>query len=88
MSKPASKEDIKKFWKSLYSSLYDDVDRDLTRETLFVHLNELEDMFRYQGHLAVVEMPLENLEGKFGKIGRFPADLVICEETSCICQLQ
>ena len=59
-----TKEDIQKFWKSLYSSLYDDVDQGLTREHLLSALDDLEDMFRLRGHLAAVEMPLADLRGK------------------------
>jgi SAM-dependent methyltransferase len=64
MPKPESKEDVQDFWKSLYASLYDDVDQDLTRDSLFDSLKDLEDMFHYQNHLAVVEMPLQDLKDK------------------------
>ncbi len=59
-----TKQDIQTFWKSLYDSLYEDVDRDLTREALMKSLGDLEDMFRYRSHMAAVEMPLSELEGK------------------------
>ncbi len=64
MSEKTSKKDIQAFWKSLYDSLYEDIDRDLTREALFEGLESLEDMFRYRGHMAVVEMSLGELGGK------------------------
>ncbi len=64
MTESSEKKDIQRFWKSLYDSLYEDVDRDLTRERLFESLVDLEDMFRLRGHLAAVEMPLHDLEGK------------------------
>lgn len=64
MSETVSKEDVQAFWKSLYDSLYEDVDRDLTRERLLTALEDLEDMFRLRDHMAVVEMPLAELQGK------------------------
>ncbi|RAU23608.1 hypothetical protein CU669_00430 [Paramagnetospirillum kuznetsovii] len=63
MPAPA-KSDIQAFWKSLYDSLYEDVDAGLTRADLMAALDDLEDMFRYREHLAVVEMPLAELAGK------------------------
>ena len=57
------KREIQDFWGALYDSLYEDVDRDLTRERLLRSLEDLEDMFYYRRHLAVVEMPLEDLRG-------------------------
>jgi len=59
-----TKNDIQAFWGSLYDSLYEDVDRDLTRDALFASLDDLEDMFRFRAHMAVVEMPLADLAGK------------------------
>ena len=64
MSETVSKKDVQAFWKSLYDSLYEDVDRDLTRERLLASLDDLEDMFRLRAHMAVVEMPLAELRGK------------------------
>ena len=63
MSSPA-KTDIQAFWKSLYNSLYEDVDAGLTRDALFKSLDDLEDLFRIRRHMAVVEMPLAELAGK------------------------
>jgi len=63
MTQPA-KSDIQAFWKSLYDSLYEDVDAELTRDALFASLDDLEDMFRLRRHMAVVEMPLAELAGK------------------------
>jgi ubiquinone/menaquinone biosynthesis C-methylase UbiE len=59
-----TKRDIQSFWKSLYDSLYEDVDQDLTRQRLLEGLDDLEDMFRYRKHMAVEEMPLAELAGK------------------------
>ena len=64
MSETAAKKEIQTFWKSLYESLYEDVDSDLTREKLIQGLDDLEDMFRFRSHLAVTEMPLDTLAGK------------------------
>lgn len=63
MTQPA-KSDIQAFWKSLYDSLYEDVDATLTRDALMTSLGDLEDMFRLRKHMAVVEMPLAELAGK------------------------
>lgn len=62
--KSSTKSDIQAFWKSLYDSLYEDVDQRLTRDALFKAIDDLEDMFRLRRHLAVVEMPLSELNGK------------------------
>jgi SAM-dependent methyltransferase len=58
-----SKRDIQAFWGALYDSLYEDVDRTLARESLIEAIGALEDMFRFRRHLAVVEMPLQELRG-------------------------
>lgn len=58
------KQDIRSFWKSLYDSLYEDVDSGLTRDALLGGLVDLEDMFRFRDHMAVIEMPLAELKGK------------------------
>lgn len=57
-------QDIQAFWGSLYDSLYENLDRDLTRQALIKSLGDMEDMFRYRRHLAVEEMPLADLAGK------------------------
>ena len=58
------KKDIQAFWEALYDSLYEGVDKDITREQLLQGLDALEDMFRLRRHMAVVEMPLDGLKGK------------------------
>lgn len=58
------KKDIQQFWGSLYESLYSDVDASMTREELFQGLESLEDMFRLREHMAVYDMPLQELKGK------------------------
>ncbi len=64
MSHNVVKQDVQTFWGSLYDSLYDDVDKDLTRERLLKGIDDLEDMFRIRGYMAVHEMPLAALKGK------------------------
>ena len=64
MSGTAAKKEIQTFWKSLYDSVYEDVDSGLTRERLLQGIDDLEDMFRFRGHLAVTEMPLDALARK------------------------
>ncbi len=60
----ANKQDVQRFWGALYDSLYEDVDKGLTREQLFKGLNDLEDMFALREHMAVADMPLGKLAGK------------------------
>ena len=57
------KNDIQAFWGSLYASLYDHVDGSLSKDGLLGALSDLEDMFRLRGHMAVADMPLDNLKG-------------------------
>ena len=64
MSSVHTKQDIQRFWGSLYDSLYEDVDASLTPKTLNQGLDALEDMFRFRRHMAVVEMPPEEISGK------------------------
>ncbi len=64
MSEPTVKHDIRVFWQALYDSLYEDVDGTLTRDALLQGIDDLEDMFRYRGHMAATEMPLADLSGK------------------------
>ncbi|MDC0189710.1 class I SAM-dependent methyltransferase [Rhodospirillales bacterium] len=64
MAKNTAKNDIKEFWGSLYYSLYDGVDQKLTRDQLLEALDQLEDMFRFRNHMAVVDMQLDELFGK------------------------
>jgi len=61
---PVAKADIQTFWKEVYRTAYEDSDSALTRETLMAAIDDLEDMFRLRGHMAVVEMPLGELAGK------------------------
>ena len=64
MPKDTVKNDIKGFWGSLYYSLYDGIDQKLNQAQLLEALDQLEDMFRFRNHMAVAEMPLDNLSGK------------------------
>ncbi len=60
----SEKTEIQAFWSSLYDSLYENVDRSLSRERLMSALDDLEEMFRLRQHLATVEMPLADLCGR------------------------
>src|SRR3989338_7576808 len=60
----ATKKDVQAFWKALYHSLYDQVDRELTRDALLAGLDALEDMFRLREHMAVVEMAPAAIAGR------------------------
>ena len=64
MSQDTVKQDVQAFWGSLYDSLYDDVDKNLTREQLLKGIDDLEDMFRLRDYMAVREMPLHEFKGK------------------------
>ncbi|MHA1597177.1 MAG: class I SAM-dependent methyltransferase [Alphaproteobacteria bacterium] len=59
-----NKQDVQNFWGSLYDSLYEDVDRNMTREKLLGGIDDLEDMFRLRQYMSVIEMPLADLRGK------------------------
>jgi len=63
MTLEEDKQDVQTFWGALYKSLYEG-GKDLTREQLLEGLDALEDMFRLRRHMAVVEMPLDDLKGK------------------------
>jgi ubiquinone/menaquinone biosynthesis C-methylase UbiE len=58
------KQNIQDFWGSLYESLYGDANQDISREQLLDAIDALEDMFRLREHMAVIEMPLENIAKK------------------------
>jgi ubiquinone/menaquinone biosynthesis C-methylase UbiE len=64
MSQDIEKQHVQAFWGSLYDSLYDNVDKNLTRARLLQGLKDLEDMFRFRDFLAVHEMPLADLKNK------------------------
>jgi SAM-dependent methyltransferase len=60
---PNGKTDIQNFWGAVYRTAYGESDATLDREILLRRLVELEDMFRMREHLAVVEMPIDALDG-------------------------
>lgn len=72
MTKPATpepmagdgKDDVRKFWGAVYKTAYSDVDGGLDRDGLLAALAELRDMFEFRDHLAVNEMPVDDLAGK------------------------
>ena len=55
---------VQDFWGDLHSSLYEEVDNQITIEALESGLIELENMFRLRSHMAISEMSLEKLSGK------------------------
>ena len=57
------KKDIQHFWKTVYETAYTDHDSELTSQRLREALDQLEDMFRFREHMAVVEMDLSALSG-------------------------
>lgn len=59
----SSKADIQEFWGTIYRTAYGENDAALDEATLKGGLKRLEDMFRLRDHLAVVEMPLDELNG-------------------------
>ncbi len=64
MSEADNKADIQKFWKSLYDSVYEEVDTGLTREDLIGSVEDLEDLFRLRKHMSSVELDLSGIKGK------------------------
>ena len=60
----AVKNDIQKWWGDLYAQIYKDYDSTLSTESLDADLDNLETMFRYRRHMAVVEMGGRDLAGK------------------------
>jgi ubiquinone/menaquinone biosynthesis C-methylase UbiE len=59
----ASKQDIGKFWGSLYDSMYGE-HGSLDKQSLLRSLDDLEDMFRLREHMSVVELSLDKIAGK------------------------
>ncbi|MCA1910242.1 MAG: class I SAM-dependent methyltransferase [Magnetospirillum sp.] len=58
------KQDVQKFWKALYHSLYTDVDSNLSRTALVEGVKQLEDMFRLRRHMSTVELDLSAIRDK------------------------
>ena len=63
MTDEPTKGDIQHFWKTVYKTAYTDHDSGLTGESLLEAIDQLEDMFRFREHMAVVEMDLPSLSG-------------------------
>lgn len=63
MTGEPTKGDIQHFWKTVYKTAYTDHDSELTRESLLVAIDQLEDMFRFREHMATVEMDLSAIAG-------------------------
>ncbi len=58
------KRDIQRFWGQLYNAVYSENDLSFERDRLEQQLFDLESLFFHRKHLAVIEMPVSNLEGK------------------------
>ena len=58
------KHEVRQFLGTVYERAYADPDQPLSEELLLVVLIQLENLLRYQGHGAVVEMPIAALEGQ------------------------
>lgn len=58
------KNKMQEFWGDTCIEWYSEFDKNLTAETLYENLDELEKMFRHRKHLAVTEMQLEEIKGK------------------------
>jgi ubiquinone/menaquinone biosynthesis C-methylase UbiE len=61
---PGTKREMQAFWKEVYNVAYSDSDNRLAPTELDSAIDDLEDMFRFRGHMAVVEMRLDRLAGK------------------------
>lgn len=59
-----TKEKIQRFWGDLCKQWYTDFDAELSTEILNDYLIDLEQLFKYRKHLAVVEMPLKEIRNK------------------------
>ncbi|MBI3126036.1 MAG: methyltransferase domain-containing protein [Candidatus Tectomicrobia bacterium] len=55
---------VREFWGALYDAAYREHDERMGRADLLSRLDDLLEMFRHRRHLAAVEMPLGDLEGK------------------------
>jgi len=63
-NKSETKKDIQKFWKDLYHAAYDGHDLINDKYEFARQLTQLKDLFNVRKHLAVTEMPIEELKGK------------------------
>jgi len=58
------KNNIQSFWESLYKVAYKEHDELLTHKKFIYLLNRLIELFEHREHLAVTEMPVNDLKGK------------------------
>ena len=63
-SMSSSKKEIQKFWGQLFDAAYSKHKDSYTEKNYLDHLPELRKMFQDREHLAVVELPIDNLEEK------------------------
>ncbi|MCX5705966.1 MAG: methyltransferase domain-containing protein [Candidatus Omnitrophica bacterium] len=59
-----TKVKIQRFWGDLCKQWYTNIDSELSTESLNYYLVDLELMFKYRKHLAVIEMPLKEIRDK------------------------
>ena len=59
-----SKKEITDFWKHLYHAAYKDHENIDDRDIFIDRLKNLEELFQHREHLAITEMPIEDIEGK------------------------
>jgi len=58
------KNDIQAFWKKLYETSYEGTDDLVAKNRFHFLLDRLMELFLHREHLAVKEMPIENIRGK------------------------
>ncbi len=58
------KGDIQKFWGELYKAAYEKYDANLDSHKFLKLLGKLKELFRHRQHLAVTEMPIDELSDK------------------------
>ena len=63
LNQDSSKVDIQEFWGELYKAAYSNHENITDAEEFKKDLDELEQLFVTKNHLAVNEMPIENLSG-------------------------
>ena len=64
LNQDSSKVDIQEFWGELYKAAYSNHENITDAEEFKKDLDKLEQLFITKNHLAVNEMPIENLSGK------------------------
>lgn len=60
----ATKLSIQEFWGTLYKTVYSSHDKECKKEEFLELLPKLESLFYHRQHLSVVEMPINEINGK------------------------